>query len=107
RGMLWFLGGANQRAVCAFPAGRQERAAMIYRCIFACLLAAAWTASCAADGPASAPKPAIASNTIPTLKRFVESHCLDCHDKVGRKGGLALDELSAAKIDRNVEVWEK
>lgn len=41
------------------------------------------------------------------LKKFIESHCLDCHGKAVKKGGLALDELLAADIDRNMEAWEK
>jgi hypothetical protein len=41
------------------------------------------------------------------LGKFIQSHCLDCHDKATRKAGLALDELLAADIDSNAEAWEK
>ena len=41
------------------------------------------------------------------LQQFVEAHCLDCHDKVTKTGGLALDELIEADIGRNAEAWEK
>ena len=41
------------------------------------------------------------------VKLFIESNCLDCHDKATKTGGLALDSLLESDIDRNPEAWEK
>ncbi len=69
------------------------------------LLAATSLAATGAAGEQLASGKASADRSV--LKPFIESHCLDCHDKVTAKGGLALDDLLAADIDRNAEAWEK
>jgi len=43
----------------------------------------------------------------PAVKQFVESSCVECHDKTTKTAGLALDDLLAADIERNAEAWEK
>jgi hypothetical protein len=48
-----------------------------------------------------------ASADQPILGRFVESHCLDCHDSATRMADLALDELLAADVSTSVEAWER
>ncbi|MEX2288272.1 MAG: DUF1592 domain-containing protein [Planctomycetaceae bacterium] len=80
---------------------------MIYNCISALLVAAALAATCAADEQSATPSTGKSAQDQPALKQFIESNCLDCHDKDTRKAGLALDDLLAADIDRNTEVWEK
>jgi hypothetical protein len=40
-------------------------------------------------------------------RRFIESHCLDCHDRASKTAGLALDELIATQIDQNADAWER
>lgn len=55
----------------------------------------------ACDAPAALP------GERADLANFVESHCLDCHNKVGRAGGLALDELLSEQIPENAKIWEK
>jgi hypothetical protein len=41
------------------------------------------------------------------FQQFVELHCLGCHDKATRKGGLNLDEHFEADVGRQSELWEK
>lgn len=41
------------------------------------------------------------------LQRFVESHCLGCHDHANQKGRLAFDDRIEAGFERNSELWEK
>src|SRR5262245_36809309 len=41
------------------------------------------------------------------LQKFVETRCLDCHDKVNKKGGLALEEQVGVGVEGNSELWEK
>ena len=67
---------------------------MILRPISGLLLAAALAATCAAEEQASLTGDA--SPDAAVLKRLIESHCLDCHDKTAKTAGLALDELSSA-----------
>jgi Protein of unknown function (DUF1587)/Planctomycete cytochrome C len=70
---------------------------MISRLFSVVVLAGGLAALCAAEEPAPAP----------VLKQFVQANCLDCHDKGTKSGGLALDEIIDADIDRNAEMWEK
>ncbi len=80
---------------------------MIHRLISALLLAASLVETCAADEQSPTPPSGKALPDKAVLKRFIESSCLDCHDKVTKTAGLALDDLSAEDIGRNSEVWEK
>src|SRR5262245_4923279 len=41
------------------------------------------------------------------LRKFVELHCLECHDKANQKGGLALEEHVGAGVEGHSELWEK
>lgn len=41
------------------------------------------------------------------LKHFVQSHCVECHDRTTNAAGLALGDLVTVDIDRNAEAWEK
>jgi hypothetical protein len=89
---------------------RQERVPMIFRCMTGLLVLVSLAANCAADETAAGASSPIGLDTPygpPAFKRFIESHCLDCHDKTSKKAGLALDELLAAGTDRNTEAWEK
>jgi hypothetical protein len=40
------------------------------------------------------------------FQKFVESHCLECHDKANHKGGLALEEQIGAGVEGHAELWE-
>src|SRR5687768_15804788 len=76
---------------------RQDRPPMFpWRVWTVCLLGLA--ATCLAEDP---PNRA-------AFQKFVESHCLDCHDKSTKESGLALDELlGAADVGQHAEAWEK
>lgn len=41
------------------------------------------------------------------LVRFVEQHCISCHNSAGKTAGLALDVLSRQAISAHPEVWER
>lgn len=74
---------------------------MIYKWTSIWLIVAGLGTTCAADEPSAiSPDEAV-------FKKFMESNCLDCHDKATRKAGLALDELLAKDVGRNAEAWEK
>ena len=79
---------------------------MNYIWISVILVAAGLAATCTAEEPTA---PGNAGNPTPglaVLNRFVQSHCIDCHNKGTRKGELALDELLAADIEANAKIWE-
>src|SRR5262245_36233740 len=40
------------------------------------------------------------------LRRFVESHCVSCHDRATKTAGLALDDLLTADVGKNRQTWE-
>ena len=71
------------------------------------LVAAGLAATSAADEPSATGTSGSAVPRLAVLNGFVQSHCLDCHSKVARKGELALDELLAVDIERNADVWER
>ena len=73
---------------------------MVHKWFFILLMAAGFAATAGAEEqPAAAPDNG-------AIKEFVESHCLDCHDKAARKGGLVLDELLSQEIGRHSQAWE-
>jgi Protein of unknown function (DUF1592)/Protein of unknown function (DUF1588)/Protein of unknown function (DUF1585)/Protein of unknown function (DUF1587)/Protein of unknown function (DUF1595)/Planctomycete cytochrome C len=80
----------------------QERFLMIGRRVSVLLLMSSLVAISAA---------ALAADKAPASQQvylqFIQTNCLDCHDKVTKTGGLALEEVIGADIDRNAEVWEK
>ncbi len=70
------------------------------------------------------PRPARASRQIPKplragadgarleaervgIARFVEQHCISCHNSAGKTGGLALDVLGKQAIGAHSKVWER
>ncbi len=79
---------------------------MVSRWILAFLLTAGIIAICPADEPAQRASGTVSADHAGT-KRFIESHCLDCHDSATKTAGLALDDLLAAGIDRHSESWER
>ncbi|HND51136.1 MAG TPA: DUF1592 domain-containing protein [Pirellulaceae bacterium] len=48
----------------------------------------------------------IAAKNVAGLTKFVESHCVACHDSTQRKAGLALDGLLAQPVEKNSPQWE-
>lgn len=43
----------------------------------------------------------------PVVQRFVESHCIDCHDDSSQTAGLSLESVKLANLEQSVEVWER
>jgi cytochrome c553 len=80
---------------------------MIHKWISVLLLATGLAATSVASEPSVNQPTGQTAAHQSVLGKFVQSHCLDCHDKSGRKAGMALDELLAADIDSNTEAWEK
>jgi len=79
---------------------------MFLRRVSAVFLVGSLIATCFGDEPSHAPsRKALADQNV--FKQFIESNCLECHDKATKESGLALDELIAADIDRNSEEWEQ
>jgi hypothetical protein len=67
--------------------------------IFAFVLIGGAAAACPAAEPVAGRQPA--------PRQFIESNCLECHDKEAKSGGLALDVLLSADFDPNAAAWEK
>ncbi|HXT59054.1 MAG TPA: DUF1592 domain-containing protein, partial [Pirellulales bacterium] len=74
---------------------------MIRKWISLLLVATCPAAACAAEGPGAV------SPGRSVLEKFVESHCIDCHDQAARKAGLDLNGLLARDLAQNAEAWEK
>src|SRR5262245_44360597 len=53
--------------------------------------------------PSSSDDPALRE----TVKQFVTQHCIHCHNKDDKRGGLALDAISSDDVAAHSEVWEK
>src|SRR5580658_1412639 len=90
--------------------GRIE-AAMIHRAFLALLAVAGlaiagWAEEAPANPPAEAPGSAVSPERA-ALGAFLQSHCLECHDKATSKGGLALDVIAQQEPAENAEAWEK
>jgi mono/diheme cytochrome c family protein len=68
------------------------------------LVAAGFVIRCAADEPA-APQAGKPPSAV-AFQSFVRGHCLDCHGKESRKGGLALDDLLGQNFAAHSEAWE-
>ncbi len=49
--------------------------------------------------------PPTASDAAP--RSLVDEYCLSCHDSDKKKGGLALDTITADDVTRHPDVWEK
>jgi mono/diheme cytochrome c family protein len=81
---------------------------VVHKLLSGSLLAASLlVATCAADEQQTAALAASPLADATVLKRFVASHCIECHDKEAKTAGLSLDDVNAANIGRNNEVWEK
>jgi hypothetical protein len=60
--------------------------------------------SAAAQQPVrSAPAPSIAAGHHATLQQY----CISCHNTRARTGGLAIDALDLADVNRDKDAWEK
>jgi hypothetical protein len=67
-------------------------------------LVACTLASATAQQPApNAPARSVVNNHRATL----EQYCITCHNARLKTGGLAIDELDIANLNRNAEAWEK
>lgn len=58
-----------------------------------------------AQGQTHSPS-AASGNRIEHLQPFLETHCLDCHDREGREADLALDELLSEPVRGHAQQWE-
>jgi mono/diheme cytochrome c family protein len=74
--------------------------------IAALLMLVSLVVFCAADGRSAKRSPPTAFTDQNGFRQFLESNCLECHDKVTKTAGLALDDLLSTDIDRNQETWE-
>jgi hypothetical protein len=64
-------------------------------------------ATCSAGEPSITASGEKSPSSQPAFKRFIESHCLDCHAATDATAGLALDDLLGTDIGRNQEAWAK
>src|SRR5689334_16741999 len=60
-----------------------------------------------AQEPTKPPSTSEAGLKLDTVKPFITQHCTSCHNNTGKKGGLALDTVSAKDVASNPDVWEK
>ncbi len=61
-------------------------------------------------GAHQAPQPGPAQEAQPdsaTVQKFVTQHCLSCHNGDDKRGGLALDAISADDVGKHAAIWEK
>src|SRR5436189_1047130 len=56
--------------------------------------------------PAAPARAAVAPVAAPDAV-FLKQYCLGCHNQRTKIGNLALDALDSAKVDGDVDVWEK
>jgi Protein of unknown function (DUF1592)/Protein of unknown function (DUF1588)/Protein of unknown function (DUF1595)/Protein of unknown function (DUF1587)/Protein of unknown function (DUF1585)/Planctomycete cytochrome C len=40
------------------------------------------------------------------VRRFVDSHCADCHDNSSQEAGLSLEDLNASDVGQSTDAWE-
>jgi hypothetical protein len=80
---------------------------MVFRRIISLVVVISVATAIAAGDPSKKVAAEKAPANQGVLKRFVSSHCLDCHDAATKEAGVALDELLSADIAGNVEAWEK
>jgi hypothetical protein len=57
-----------------------------------------------ADQPPQAARP---TGAVSPDAAFVKQYCVSCHNARVTSGGLALDALDLASVDRHADVWEK
>ena len=52
-----------------------------------------------------------AAQTVPSDPAFdtalLKQYCITCHNQRAKTGGLALDSLDYAHLDKDAETWEK
>ncbi|MCA9108663.1 MAG: DUF1592 domain-containing protein [Planctomycetaceae bacterium] len=41
------------------------------------------------------------------VQRFVDSHCIECHNDGSKAAGLSLDDLTATNVAPSADVWER
>ncbi len=44
---------------------------------------------------------------LDVVNKFVERHCLECHNGDDKEAGLTLDDLGSDPIEKHANVWEK
>lgn len=75
--------------------------------IWVCALIGIAFSTGVADDKTASSAPAQSAASQPAVSKFIQTSCLDCHDKATKTGGLALDEALASELEKNTEVWEK
>ena len=55
----------------------------------------------------SRPEPREATERGRSIGRFVNSFCVECHNREDRTAGLALDDLGAEDVGSHPDAWEK
>lgn len=72
------------------------------------LAVAAWlTSAAAAVLAAASPQAAAATPPAASVDAVVKQYCVTCHNARTRTAELSLENLSAADIPANAEVWER
>ncbi len=56
---------------------------------------------------AAPPPPTAGPNEREAIGRFVDLHCVACHNRDDKTAGLALDAISSEDVSRNPKAWEK
>lgn len=49
----------------------------------------------------------VLAQEVPPPQHFIDHYCVECHDQVNWKGGLALDVMDPQEPAMDAEVWEK
>src|SRR3954469_18012163 len=77
------------------------------RGIPALLIAAGLVATCVASKRAPSSAAAREKYDRAAFEQFVNSNCIECHDKETKTGGLALDDLIASDFSAHAIDWER
>jgi cytochrome c553 len=67
----------------------------------------AWWPRAVAQEAVPAGNAAVRGAVPAAVRAFITAHCLDCHDRASKTGGLALDELLGAELSSASVAWEK
>jgi hypothetical protein len=85
-----------------------NRWGMSVRCLASILLlVGGFTGSGLAQEQAASPPAPKVSSERDLVSRFVDRHCLECHNGDDKKAELDLDAVSSEDVDRHPKVWEK
>ena len=71
------------------------------------LLAGSFMSSGAARQSAAPPSSPGGSNEREAIGRFVDLHCVACHNRDDKTAALALDAISSEDVSRNPKAWER